>query len=55
MLGGAGPLLGWVGYLRIDQAMTVILSAWSGRMIVNAARVTLTSLKNTKASGGSGD
>ena len=51
MLGGAGPLLGWVGYLRIDQAMTVILSAWSGRMITNAARVSLTALKSSKGSG----
>jgi len=52
MLGGAGPLLNWVGYLRIDQAMTVILSAWSGRMLTNAAKVTLTSLN--AASGSSG-
>jgi hypothetical protein len=44
MLGQAGPLLPWIGALRIDQAMTVILSAWAGRAIVDAARVHMTSL-----------
>ncbi|WP_266182155.1 DUF2523 family protein [Dyella humicola] len=47
MLGQAGPLLGWVGVLRIDQSMTVILSAWAGRAIVDAARVHMTSMKKS--------
>lgn len=44
MMGQAGPLLGWVGVFRIDQAMTVILSAWAGRRIVDAARAHLAAL-----------
>lgn len=46
---GAGPMLNWVGYLRIDQAMTVILSAWAGRAITDAAKTHL-ALKNKPAS-----
>lgn len=42
MLGAAGPLLGWVGVLRVDQCITVILSAWAGRRITDAAKVRLT-------------
>jgi hypothetical protein len=41
MLGQAGPLLGWVGFFQIDRCMTVVLSAWAGRRIVDAARVHL--------------
>jgi hypothetical protein len=46
-MGAAGPLLAWVGVLRIDQSITVILSAWAGRVIVDAARVRLTSLSKS--------
>jgi Protein of unknown function (DUF2523) len=39
MLSNAGPLLNWVGFLGIDKAMTIILSAWAGREIVDSAKV----------------
>lgn len=42
MLGAAGPLLGWVAVLRIDQCITIILSAWAGRKITDAMKVRLT-------------
>jgi len=42
MLGSAGPLLGWVGVFRLDQCMTIILSAWAGRKITDALKVRLT-------------
>lgn len=41
MLGQAGPLLPWIGYFGIDKAMTVVMSAWAGRKIVDAAHVSL--------------
>ncbi|ULU23792.1 DUF2523 family protein [Dyella terrae] len=42
MMGAAGPLLGWVAILRIDQCITIVLSAWAGRKITDAAKVRLT-------------
>ena len=42
MMGSAGPLLGWVAVLRIDQCITIIISAWAGRKITDAAKVRLT-------------
>ena len=39
MLGGAGPLLDYLGWLGVDQAITIVLSAWAGRKITDAARV----------------
>lgn len=42
MMGSAGPLLGWVGVFRLDQCMTIILSAWAGRAITDALKVRLT-------------
>jgi hypothetical protein len=39
MLGSAGPLVDYIGWFGIDQAITIILSAWAGRKITDAARV----------------
>jgi len=49
MMGAAGPLLNWVGFLGIDKAMTIILSAWAGRRIVDAAKVHFVSTRKTTA------
>lgn len=43
MLGNAGPLVDYIGWFGIDKAITIILSAWAGRKITDAARVHLTS------------
>ncbi|RUL66815.1 DUF2523 domain-containing protein [Dyella dinghuensis] len=32
---GAGQAIGWLG---LDKAVTIILSAWAGRMIVSSSR-----------------
>jgi hypothetical protein len=40
-LAAAGPMLAWIGVLRIDQSITVILSAWAGRAITDAAKTHL--------------
>ena len=29
----------WIGFFGIDKGMTIVLSAWAGRKIVDAARV----------------
>lgn len=42
MMGSAGPLLGWVGVFRIDQCITIVLSAWAGRRVTDALKVRLT-------------
>jgi hypothetical protein len=42
VMAGAGPLYAYIGFFRIDTAITVVLSAWAGRMIVSAARVHFT-------------
>lgn len=39
ILGSAGPLVSYIGWFGIDQAMTIVLSAWAGRRITDAARV----------------
>ena len=31
----------WVGYLRIDQDVTIMLSAWAGRALTDSAKVAL--------------
>ena len=49
---GAGALVGWIGVLRIDTSITVILSAWAGRKIVDAARVHITNMSKSSSSGG---
>jgi hypothetical protein len=40
-LASAGPIVGWIGFVGVDVGMTIILSAWAGRMAVGAARVHL--------------
>lgn len=37
-LGAAGELAGYVGYLGIDVAMTIVLSALAGRLAVGASK-----------------
>lgn len=46
----AGDLRAWVGALRIDTSVTVILSAWAGRKIVDAARVHLAQIPSKSSS-----
>jgi hypothetical protein len=49
-MAGAGPLYAYIGFFRIDTAITIVLSAWAGRMITSAARVHFTANKTpTKA------
>ena len=37
-LGAAGDLAGYVGWLGIDVAVTIVLSAWIGRTAVSASK-----------------
>lgn len=37
MLGSAGVLVDYLGWFGIDQAVTIVLSAWAGRKITDAA------------------
>jgi hypothetical protein len=46
-LGAAGPLVDYIGWFGIDTAMTIVLSAWAGRKITDAARVHLTSKRSS--------
>ena len=43
MLASSGPMVAYIGWLGLDKAVTIILSAWAGRSIVSAARVHLVS------------
>lgn len=43
MLAGAGPLLDYFGWMGGDVAITIVLSAWAGRMVTSALRVHLAS------------
>lgn len=38
MLGQAGFLYDWVGFFGMDVVITIILSAWAGRMAKDALR-----------------
>ncbi len=49
MLAQSGPMLDYIGWLGVDQSMTIILSAWAGRAIVDAARVHLASKRPATA------
>lgn len=40
----SSSLWGWVGYLKIDQDITIILSAWAGRAITDGLRAHLAAL-----------
>jgi uncharacterized membrane protein len=50
---GAGPLLNWMGFFGIDTSMTIILSAWAGRVITDSVRASLAQLPATSGSSGS--
>lgn len=39
VLGQAGPLYDYVGFFGLDVAITIVLSAWAGRMLTDAAKV----------------
>lgn len=47
MLGNAGVLLDYLGWLGVDQAITIVLSAWAGRKITDAARIHFISKRTT--------
>lgn len=38
-LGQAGPIVDYLGWLGVDRAITIVLSAWAGRAVTSAARV----------------
>lgn len=38
MMGQAGFLYNWVGFFGMDTVITIILSAWAGRMASDAMR-----------------
>jgi hypothetical protein len=38
VLGQAGPLYDYVIFLGMDQAITIVLSAWAGRKVTDAAK-----------------
>lgn len=42
-LSSAGPMLEYLGFFGVDKAMTIVLSAWSGRAIVDAASLHMVS------------
>lgn len=43
MLGSGGQMMtDYAGWMGIDKAMTIILSAWAGRALMSAARLHLT-------------
>lgn len=48
--GSAGPLLQYIGWFGIDQAITIVLSAWAGRRIVDAAKVSFVKRSSSNAS-----
>lgn len=50
----ATGLSNWVSYLRIDQDITIILSAWAGRALTNGLRAHLAAIP-AKASAGSAE
>lgn len=50
---GAGPLLNWMGFFGIDTSMTIILSAWAGRMLTDSLKASLAQLPSAAASSGS--
>lgn len=43
----AGPMVDYLGWFGVDTAMTIVLSAWAGRKITDAARVHLTSKRSS--------
>jgi hypothetical protein len=43
-LRSSSVMWGWVGYLKIDTDITIILSAWAGRAVTNSVQAHLTKL-----------
>ena len=41
----ASGMTQWVGFFGVDKGMTIVLSAWAGRKITDAARVHFVSKK----------
>jgi len=41
-LGNAGVMVDYIGFLGIDQAITIVLSAWIGRSAVSASKAFFT-------------
>lgn len=41
MLGSAGPLVDYMGWIGVDQAVTIVLSAWAGRKLTDSLKVSL--------------
>lgn len=47
----AGPLLDYVTFFRVDQAITIVLSAWAGRMVTDSIRAHLIATGRTMPAG----
>ena len=47
MLGSAGPLVDFMGWMKIDVAVTIVLSAWAGRKITDAATAHIVSKRKS--------
>lgn len=45
-LNGAGPLVGYIGWFGLDKAMTIVLSAWAGRIATDSAKAYLVKRKS---------
>lgn len=52
MLAQAGPLADYVSWFGLDTAMTIILSAWAGREVADAAKAYITENFHPKLKGG---
>jgi hypothetical protein len=50
MLGAAGPLTDYLGWFGVDTAITIVLSAWAGRKITDAAALHFASKRKPSAS-----
>jgi len=51
MLANAGPITGYIGFFGLDTAMTIVLSAWAGREITEAAKAYITENFHPKLKG----
>ena len=49
-MGSSGVMVDYVGWFGIDQAITIILSAWAGRAVVGAARAHIVSKRSGSTS-----
>jgi len=43
----ASGMTQWIGFFGIDKGMTIVLSAWAGRRITDAARIHFTKKAST--------